>query len=188
MPILILRPTSDYSIQWGYYQGSPYHYRNIDEVVTDDSDYNYMHGNHNAVFYDHFGFPNPSLPNNAVDIVVRMYWRAKKNPECVENDVFTWPTVIIDGADYSSYGSHVLTDSFVTHSEEWPHNLKSLSDWTPDNLNRIGTNVLQYFGIGFINFGATQYDPPFNTAYCSQLYMEISYETVSSPGSSVWVF
>ena len=58
MAVITLVPNNDHTIAQDY-QGSLYHYLNIDETVLNEADYNYC-TNSNLSKTDRYGFSNPT--------------------------------------------------------------------------------------------------------------------------------
>lgn len=166
-------PTGDDAVTgtWNIYPASPttYYDKVEDAIGTPDDDATYIYCTAKGRIT--FTFSAFSIPSNATITNVNIYFRHKK----IANGGANIGTVIKVGGNYylSTGAVNPTRDTWVTSNSiglvatEWTTNPKTAVAWTVDDVNGIGANALEAFGVN--RTGTNQ------TPYCTQVYAEVNY-------------
>jgi len=174
----IRRPTSDYSItgSWGYFPGSPAnYYSHVSETTRDDYAYIYNNGATGGAV---FGFDAFSIPANAINITLKIYFTAALQT----SGTATMGVVVrVNSTDYPIAASLINpTTSFVDYSYTITNNPDTSSSWTVNDINGSGSNPLQDFGV------YSNDDSPIPA--CSWCYAEVNYDLPLTTPTSTYTY
>lgn len=115
-----------------------------------------------------FSFSSFSIIPGSTITQVCVYWRHNK----AAGPASTFGPVLKVGGNYDT-GTEVTVDTSwttrdsITVGSQWTQNPKTSSDWTVDDINGIGSNALEAFGVH-----STDASP---NPYCTQVYVEVTY-------------
>jgi len=139
----IQRPTGTHSSAgaWTIFPADGILWDKVNEAVPDE-DAGYIQGTVDNT-WALFNFPNFAIPANATEIVVRVYMRAKK---IAAGTCYIRGYLRVGGSNYSiatwnpdvNYSDRA--HAFASNPVDW-------SDWTPDQVNGIGPNHIEAFGV-----------------------------------------
>jgi len=139
----IQRPTGTHSSAgaWTIFPADGILWDKVNEAVPDE-DAGYIQGTVDDT-WALFNFPNFAIPANATEIVVRVYMRAKK---IAAGTCYIRGYLRVGGSNYSiatwnpdvNYSDRA--HAFASNPVDW-------SDWTPDQVNGIGPNHIEAFGV-----------------------------------------
>ncbi|MBA7467459.1 hypothetical protein ES707_02677 [subsurface metagenome] len=115
-----------------------------------------------------FSFSSFSIIPGSTITQVCVYWRHTK----AAGPASTFGPVLKVGGNYYtgtevSVGTSWTTSDSITVGSQWTQNPKTSSDWTVDDINGIGSNALEAFGVH------STYASP--NPYCTQVYVEVTY-------------
>jgi hypothetical protein len=137
----------------------------VDETTPNDSDY--IVAKTNSGGRCTFGFDAFSIPSGATISQVKVYYRAKDASSGINN---IRACLKVGGIYYGTNDLGVDPGSaFNTYSYTFNINPKSSGAWTVNDINGIGSNALQAFGVN-----GTDYNPDIRV---SMIYIEVTYTT-----------
>lgn len=130
----------------------------VDEVSPDDTDY--VKSSTVAEKKDLYSTPSPNIPAGSHIVSVTVYWRARY----VYDTAYGRPRIRALGQSVTEGTAQTLTSAWVNRNQTWTTNPQTGNPWTVNEVNDldIGVGLLVSLGEG-------------ETAECSQLYAEISY-------------
>lgn len=168
------RPTGDgdNSGSFGTYPTAAYKYLNIDEAVADDNDFFYDIDA--SAVYHCFTMPNFSCPDGAVFEHLAVVARVSGYPGIqIQLMAKVNGTLYYGGAEYISGPTEYKIKYFTTNPD-------TSSAWTVADMNGVGSNPLQQFGI---------YIGPSNwTVNVFQMYVVATYSLPSTDHqSAIWL-
>jgi len=148
-----LRPNGDDVVTWTRSSGS-YDYQCVDEVVASDSDY--IYASPNVGYAEEFTLPSYTNPSfTPVSPIILVNIRAKANI----SDFKYLDIRVYYGSSHVDYSTPLFTTSYVNYQEEISF------DWKTN----IITGIYMY-----------PYATGVNTAYVSQIYIELKFLAKSS--------
>ncbi len=154
-------PISDESNTGGF-TTSPL-WSKVDETTPNDSDY--IIGVSNSGGHCTFGFSAFSVPGGSTISSVTVFYRAADAKSGANN---IRASLKVDGIYYDTIAtSNDPGSGFVTYSYSFTTNPKTGVAWTVDDINGIGANALQAFGVA-----STDFNPDIQV---SMVYLSVSY-------------
>lgn len=157
-------PVSDQSVSWVASEGDDRYAMVNDHPSTNDSVYNWAPDG--SELTDIFGFSSLSVPFGVTINSVKVHFRAKNNLDNKLNGA-----IQVGGTIYVI--EKAITADWANYECVWETNPATVSAWTVDQVNGVGSDVLQYFG--YRGNGADEY-----YKYVSKVYMEVVY--IDIPG------
>jgi hypothetical protein len=140
-------PTSNILTQWDTVSGSPSHWNAVDDPVgSPDGNSSYIETSTNND-YDVFGYTAFSVPAGATINSVSVIFVARDGNFTGNNRMES--VIRVNGTDYNSTGNYNPSGTFFydTFTANWATNPATLLPWTVDDVNGIGTNPIEGFGV-----------------------------------------
>ena len=130
------------------------YYQDVDDPVgTPDDDLSYV-STMTSPSKVLFSFENPGIPSSSTIHFVRVFLRGYTAVAS-----YLYPHVKVGGNEYTSGAGLEPENYWGDFTNDWLTNPKTGSPWTVDDVNGIGSNALEAFGVsatGFIQRYVTQ--------------------------------
>lgn len=173
-------PTSDVTVTLTPVGDTPNYNCVDDPIATPDDGTTYVGTTAGYEPTDKYGFTTLDVPAGSTITNVKLYFRIMTTGNAAN---YGHPHIYVDGTEYSGTMGQP-GGNWTTYSSTWTTNPKTTVAWTVNDVNGIGDNALQYFGIGLGVFSGG------GGMYCTQVYLEVNYilftDWIPSGSSNNW--